>query len=221
MTKNSLPVIKGTQTEWVIGWKATTAYLNDHGKLVFMPLIIRNMQYGVEDVAECYQYGHTKPPYEMCKCGFNAWHDISQAISYMEPFARHRDTRANVAYTDWGSGKSTIIAHNFTMVILRVGLYGDVIDATEPAWGYRAQRQSVADVFFNHLCARCDKKATTLALMDAEYPLPQWLAPEKLQSRLIWQLCDDHIDIAVRILDVSELAKSNNVKIHQKYPAPN
>lgn len=218
MNNQPIPFVKGIQKNWVIGWKATTAYLRESGEFVFMPLIIKNLQYTIDDTACCYHRGHTKPPYDDCRCGFNAWHDIAQALDYMEPYARHHDSRGN--YVSMGTYMLPLYAWNFTMVMLRVGLYGDVIDAIEPAWGYRAEKQRVADVFFNERCAYCQNFATVIGVMNAEYPVPYWMSEEMPASRLLWQLCSIHENLALYTFSASELNAINGVNVHLGYPTP-
>lgn len=211
MTTDRLPRVKQTQTDWVIGWKAATPYIRDSNELVFMPLVCRNIPYNVNDVAVCRQYGHVQPPGDYCRCGFNAWHDTDQALRYVRTQSQPPPTTAY-----HGNHKMPVPSTNETLVILRVGLHGDVVDMREPAWGYRAEKQRVVDIFVNNACAVCSRDATTLSVVNTVYPR----SPNEhaVPSYLIWPLCNYHVYLSRRIIDVKDIAARNNVTIHWGYP---
>lgn len=213
MTGNKIVVVKQVQTDWVIGWKAAMPYIRDSNDLVFMPLVCRDIPYGVNDVAVCRRYGHSRPPADRCKCGFNAWNDIDQAISYalLPP-----GTMITVAHH--GNHKLPVHSANETLAILRVGLHGSVLDCIEPAWGFRAEKQRVGNVFFNSGCALCSADATALGVMNTEYPLSPQQRAVNDTSYLLWSLCNRHHHMARRIVDPTDIATRNNVKIHWGYP---
>lgn len=211
MTTGKLPYVSQTQTEWVIGWKAATPYIRDNNELVFMPLVCRNIPYVVNDIAVCRQYGHAQPPGDYCRCGFNAWHDTDQALRYVRTESRPPPTTAY-----HGNHKMPVPSINETLVILRVGLHGDIVDMREPAWGYRAERQRVVDMFVNNACATCSRDAVTLGVMNTVYP--QSPNERTVPSYLIWPLCDHHVYLSRRIIDSRDIAAHNNVKIHWGYP---
>ena len=204
-------------TDWIIGWKAAATYIRESNELIFMPLIYRHMHYEVESMAVCHYADHKHPPHDGCRCGFNAWHDADQAVSYMQPYARYYSGKAGVTYK--GPHKIPVAASNNTLVILRVGLHGDVIEGSRPAWGYRAERQLVTDVFFNDICSLCPRDATCLGAVNSEYPLLWHLRHTTATSLLVWPLCGRHADLAVRSVKPSEIALRNNVEVHWGYPA--
>lgn len=213
MTGNNVLVVKQTQTDWVIGWKAATPYIRESNELVFMPLVCRNIPYIVNDVAVCRRYGHSNPPADTCRCGFNAWHDIDQALHYA---LSDPNIIPTMAYH--GNHMIPVASVGETLVILRVGLHGDVIDLREPAWGYRAELQRVGDVFFSNACAACRRDAVALGIMNTTYPSSPNQRAVVGESYLIWPLCDNHTHLARRTIDPTDIATRNNVKIHWGYP---
>ncbi len=213
MTNGKLPFVSETQTDWVIGWKAATPYIRDTNELVFMPLVCRNIPYVVNDVAECRRYGHARPPGDFCRCGFNAWHDVEQSLRYVRTQARVVPTTAY-----HGNHKLPVPATNETLTILRVGLHGDVIDLTEPAWGYRAEKQRVLDMFVSNACAACTRDAVALGVMNTIYP--QSPNERTVPSYLVWPLCDNHIYLSRRMIDSRDITARNNVIVHWGFPTP-
>ncbi len=211
MTGNQIPVVKEITRDWVIGWKAAMPYARQSGELVFMPLICRDVPYGVNDTAICRRSSHGNPPHNSCRCGFNAWADAVQAVSYAQP--------SEPATTYQGPHKLPVSAVNETMAILRVGLHGDVIETRLPSWGYRAEYQRVADMFISDTCALCIRDATSLGVMNAAYPLPQSLRQTLEPAFALWPLCGSHVSLALHTVKPTDLTSHNNVNVHWGYPA--
>ena len=188
--------------DWTIGWKVANIYIRQDGALCFAPVhqdgAIR--AYGVDAVAECQRYAHPAP-YDTCKCGFNAWEDLEIVWRYARGAQRAKE---------YG------IAQTESLVLLRVGLYGDVVDGTitigpdwKP-WGYRASQQRVADIFFSKECASCSQPAVGLGALDYNITWAGWrLRP----------LCQEHLDQTERTVKTDRLMARNDVTVHWGYPS--
>lgn len=179
-------------TEWIVGWKIAYMYCTNARTLRFAPLHQDGLisAYGVDAVAEYQQRNHHAPPQDGCHCGFNAWHERAT----IKRFKMNRNTGANSS----------------TVVQLRVGLYGDVIEGTlwqegagADVWGYRASQQRIADVFVSSQCYRCQGRATALELTTEDYAFGWCLQPT----------CGECI-APQSFTTLEELAAKNNVEMH-------
>lgn len=212
---NCIHVVSGVSSDWVIGWKGAYASVaSDLRTLKFKPLVVNLGVYGVDDKAACFG---SRPkhivPADYCHCGFNAWSSKEHALQYvalrqiLEEKNMRRIGRIPPSYGWFRS-----------VVLLRVGIYGDVIEGTLDAgknwnkWGYRASHQRVADVYLDDRCAACDAKAHYICAMSKAYTRSHELLP--LRS-----YCSEHAQYGGYILQISRLAEYNNISIHWGEPS--
>lgn len=192
------PALPGARysNEWIIGWKVANLLLKDNGSIAFSPLnqdgII--VPYGYDALAECAMFPGHKAPEATHHCGFNAVHERSDA----EALRRSAIERPKIAY----------VPQN--LVLLRVGLYGRVQEGTYSngeTWGYKAERQRVANVFIPSTCGvkACSQDSVSLGTLPKDaYALPgtAYLRP----------LCAEHISASPQPISLSQAsAHLNNV----------
>lgn len=187
-------------TSWIIGWKLAIAYCAEDLKTIrFVPIhqdgIVRS--YGVDADAECQQYGGHVPPADGCRCGFNAWHDRSVNGWYQST-------------SDLRIAQDT--SRNGSIVELRVGLYGTVVEGMlwrkeiGDTWGYQASRQRVADAFFTPECYLCGSRAVQVGLVK-KYPAFGWS---------LHPVCQDHVHSQATVT-LESLAQANPpIGVHWK-----
>ncbi|USN96218.1 MAG: hypothetical protein H6797_04025 [Candidatus Nomurabacteria bacterium] len=211
---SKIHVVDGVSTNWVIGWKGAYASVApDLRTLRFKPLIVNAGIYGVNDKAVC--FGHRpkhKVPGNLCRCGFNAWDNDDLAMRYIGMY--HESDIRNMQ----SIGTMPRYGWLRSMVLLRVGMHGDVIEGTLDAgkgwdkWGYRASDQRVADVFFDDCCAACGAKAKYLCAMSKEHVHSDALLP--LRS-----FCAQHSRYGQYVLQKASLSERNHVDIHWGPPS--
>ena len=201
--------VSGVLTDWVIGWKGAYASVApDLRTLKFKPLIVGAGIYDVDDRAVC--FGHHprhKVPGDRCRCGFNAWDNDDLAMRYigMRQESEIKRTQRIGHLPGYGWFRS--------MVLLRVGMCGDIIEGTLDAgkgwdkWGYRASSQCVTDVFFDDYCSACDAKARYICAVSEEYVHNDKMLP--LRS-----FCTEHAQYGRYILQQASLSERNNVGIY-------
>ena len=169
--------------------------------------------YDVNAQARCllYRNGHV-PPEDSCKCGFNSWYDNGLAMRYMRFYQMLQPGYA-YHYVD--------AAREFasSVVLLRVGMYGDVVEGTLNAggkweqWGYRASNQLVTDVFFDGKCAFCNARAKYVCATASAFINNE---EELLPLRTY---CAEHTIYGQYILQPEGLSKRNDVGIYRELPS--
>lgn len=204
-TRNPVP----TETNWVVGWKQANVYVRDDLRtLHFVPIHQDGIiyTYGVDDQARCQQYEHLhgQVPDDDCRCGFNAWDELETVWVY-DRSVKHN----SYIYPEWAVR---------SLALLRVGLYGDLIDATmtirfsggeRKYWGYRSSRQRVSDIFFEKKCDSCEDVAFGLGLVYYDLAWGWTLRP----------LCSTHLEEARATVSLAALSQHNDVEIHWGYPS--
>ncbi len=206
----------------LVGWKLTHGYVRaDNGELRFRALNGRGITHAVEDKAYCAHFEHWREPspYVHCLCGFNAWADVPTAMRAVDGVLKYYKERLDMY-------KGTPFAElPPAWVMQRVDLHGRVIEGTVEAgdvssYGYRAEYQTVRDVFIPPDCDRCIKPADHLASVSIESFMVSLYNRDSVDHHRLRPLCDDHVDIAYRVFDLHELADRNNVGVHWGYPDP-
>lgn len=142
-----------TSTDWIIGWKASNLIVDEEdGELCFSPCVHDGLisPFRRDALADC-NLPHKAPALDHV-CGFNAFHEQSDAVRYL------RAAEAN---------PGNLVVDN--LVLLRVGLHGRVIEGTYfdgKTWGYKAERQRVADVLVPRRCRGdgCHEQASCLGV---------------------------------------------------------
>lgn len=188
---------KQRSTQWVIGWKIANLIVSNSGELGFMPLnqdgIIKS--YSFDAVAECAQFPSHKAPHAGHHCGFNAYHDQSQAREHLRR-AMKKPGRMYVPEN---------------LILMRVGLYGRVQEGTYPggeAWGYKASRQRVANVFIPRQCAynSCHLTPTHLGVRRDDKLSPLW------NAHYLRPLCQMHVHDAEHVFNLPELTRKTGAR---------
>lgn len=210
----NIHVVGGVSTEWIIGWKAAyVAVAPDLRTLKFKPLVINPGVYGVDDKAVCFgSRPKHRVPADGCHCGFNAWDSIDYALQYagLRQELEEQNMQRIGRIPEYGWFRS--------MVLLRVGMFGDVIEGTLDAgkgwdkWGYRASHQRIADVYMDSHCAACDAKARYVCAMPKDYLHQAAVLP--LRS-----FCDEHANYSRYILQISRLADYNGIGMYWGQPS--
>lgn len=207
-------VVDGVSQEWVIGWKAAFASVTaDLRTIRFKAVIKYSCTYGVEARAICRAPHRTHAaPDDQCRCGFNAWDSADLAVMYLYDHRAFLDKSASRFETSPPLGWSR------SLTVLRVGLYGDVIEGTLDAgenwdkWGYRASDQLTTDVFFSGHCAACGDQARYIGATAKTSLMRSTLIP-------LNPLCVQHANRSEYILQPGSLSERNNVGIHLGFPS--
>ena len=205
------PALKGISTDSIYAWKAANVYVTQlHSRLIrFRPMIMAHPTYGLNDVATCaLNRLHNEPPYDNCRCGFNAWHDSSVARDYA--------SRVLQVHCLCYGGREKWVS---CIALLRVRLEGDVIEGALDAmnldkWGYRASRQQVTDVFFGDACNFCGDTAVGLSLNGKTTTLPK--TPGGVLFLPVRPACSKCSPV---LFHPNELMASNDVGVHLGYPS--
>ena len=219
--ENAVSAKSSIYTAPIVAWKVAHSYVAsiDMEQIRFEPVTARSAIYDVESVAECiHGYGtpHARPaPYGPCHCGFNAWQTERTALSYLEKSVNSYDTRLKVPLfgPSWPA----------SFVLLRVALYGKVIEGTLSAinvneYGYRAARQRVLDVFMDKVCGYCYSKSVQLYALKG---VKSVTADPFAGRRQLRALCERHVHtLAHRMIHPDVLEARNNIKLHWGYPNP-
>lgn len=143
--------------KWIVGWKVSNLLVSTDGKHLALEQVMQDghiRAYSLDDTAMCNQWGHTAPDKD-CACGFNAYTEPKPALDY----GKWAEKQA----------KWHLITRN--LVLLRVGLYGRMIEGTLPragGWGYRSTKQRVDTICLPVKCGFCGKKATMAAAEPKE-----------------------------------------------------
>jgi hypothetical protein len=156
-SRSELP--KRQSSNWLIGWKTANLVISSStGRIGFTQVFQFNRfrAYAADDVASCLKSNHPAPDYN-CHCGFNAFHDEHNA----RIFASQLNDK----------NRGNMVSHN--LVMLRVGLYGRVIEGIyqyRDDWGYKAERQRVANVFVPPTCGRlaCRRPAMWMGVLEKD-----------------------------------------------------
>lgn len=206
-------VVSGVSTEWIIGWKAAcVAVTPDLKTLRFRSVVMGGESYAADAQAQCFLYKekHVAPD-DACKCGFNSWHELQNALHYLR-FYQFVQNGASYRY-----GPSYIRNFTKSIMLLRVGICGDVVEGTMNAgkdwqqWGYRASRQLVTDVYFDTRCCICNQNASHLGAGDNVSVWEEVLVP-------LVALCSQHAK-GLRILQPERLSIQNDIDIHWGLPS--
>lgn len=202
--------VKGVSTASLYAWKVAYPYVaaGQSNVLRLLPMISLNPSYGLSDRAKCLDRLHSSPPYDWCRCGFNAWHDRDVAQRY----GAIKRSRRRLIYRGVPS-KSLFTS------LLYVRLEGEVVEATMDAehldeWGYRAARQQVADIFFVSVCEHCMRAPTDGFSLSSEKRCFAEV-PGVLFSHLQASCGACSPDL----LSPRELMAANDVGIHIGYPS--
>ncbi len=195
---NSAPALPSARRsgDWIIGWKVANLLLEETGGIAFSSLYQYGIitYYGYDAVAECSVFPGHKAPEATHRCGFNAMDERSDA----------KELRRNAIRRP----SSNYVPEN--LVLLRVGLYGRVQEGTYPdgrTWGYKAERQRIANVFIPQACGvkNCSADSVSLGTLVTDvYALPgtAYLRP----------LCAEHISASPQPISLSQAStRFNNV----------
>lgn len=207
--RSQIVVVKNKSRQWFYAWKVANVCItvNYPRTIKFVPTIAHSVTYGMRDQARCVLRNSHPVPANNCQCGFNAWHDVATAEQYLDGYRRLHEGRL-----------CHIEQRPESLTLLRVALSGDVIEGTlstmpTSAWGYRASKQQVTDIFFSTVCTFCRNDATGLALARKKYPVPG-------DSGLHYPVrpsCGGHgIHL---IIQPEQLMKHNDVAIHWGHPS--
>lgn len=210
---SDLHVVGGVSTDWIIGWKAAfVAITPDLRTLQFRSVAISGgSSYGTDAKAECLFYEHASPN-DLCRCGFNSWHEYETALRYMR-FYQALQLGHSYKFHPY-------IDFRWSVALLRVGVYGDVVEGTLKAgydwhhWGYRASHQRVSDVFFDGMCIvpGCGKMGQYVCAGKMTYIYKEVLLPLRLH-------CPEHAASAKYIFQHSGLSQRNDVGLYRKLPS--
>lgn len=205
------PVAKGVSTDSIYAWKAANVYVTQrHSNLMrFRPMIMAHPTYGITDSARCaVKKDHSEPPYDGCRCGFNAWHDFTVARTYLREVINARC----LCYGGTDKWVSCV-------GMLYVRLEGDVIEGTLDAmnldkWGYRSAVQRVTDVFFADTCGFCGGDADGLSTSGKTTTLPN--VPGGVLFLPVRPACSK---CSPALLHPNELMANNDVGVQLGYPS--
>ena len=188
-------------TQWLAGWKFANVYIaEDTLQITFAPLRYDELRnsYGVNGTAKCHTRLHAKPD-ENCSCGFSAWERKKAASRW------HRQGL-------WKFYPG--LYNNDCIVQLRVGLYGDVVEAPidlagEQMLQYRASQQTVVDLFFATVCSEPDcTEETDMLGLTRHNDLFGWA---------LQPLCRRHIWLTKIPVSLDEIEAANNIAVHWGY----
>lgn len=210
---SDLHVVGGVSTDWIIGWKAAfLAVEPDLKTLRFRSVALSGgVSYGVDAQAECLFHDH-ESPHDLCRCGYNSWHEYETALRYMR-FYQALQVGPSYRYHPY-------INFRWSVGLLRVGAYGDVVEGTLNAgygwhqWGYRASRQRVSDIFFDGTCIvpGCGKRGKCVCAGKMAHTHSESLYPLRLH-------CTEHAASARFILQPSGLGQRNDVGVYRELPS--
>lgn len=206
-------VVSGVSTDWIIGWKvACVAVTPDLQTIRFRSVVMGGESYAADAEAQCFLYKERHAaPADMCRCGFNSWHESQIALHYLRFY---QFVQSGVSYR---YGPNYIRDFTKSIVLLRVGLCGDVVEGTLDAgrgweqWGYRASRQLVTDVYFDTKCCVCGQYADRLGAVGKVSVRDEVLVP-------LVTFCSWHAK-GQRILQKERLSIQNDIDIHWGIPS--
>jgi hypothetical protein len=191
--------------DWLIGFKVANLVVSEGtGRIALLQTFISGLTYAPYDFDAPARCGaskdHAAPAYD-CRCGFNAWEEEDHVWRYAGQIDHPPSPYAHASF----------IREN--LIVLRVGLYGHVIQGTyeDPQlWGYKAQRQRVAGLFFATACSdrKCQEPAVLTGIHASNKTKPPCDGYQYLRA-----LCLNHASEAGMRLFPRELSAATGVPV--------